>query len=236
MEYFLFEGDCLEVMPSISDNSIDMIMADLPYGTTACKWDSIIPLGLMWMQLKRVYLYCKCGCGSMPNSGKMFISGHNRRGKKNSLEVKEKMSQAAKKRARSPDGILQLQKLAAGTKGKKQSPEHLAKLSLVRKGKKVSEVTKAKMSTSHLLRRHALGEARTDYCDEWFDMEYRNSCRKNICESCGLVNLLSMKVYGLQLATHHKHGKRKCAPDDIQTLCASCHARVHHEERRYHGR
>ena len=39
----IYCGDCLEVMPSIPDKSIDMILCDLPYGTTACKWDIIIP-------------------------------------------------------------------------------------------------------------------------------------------------------------------------------------------------
>ena len=47
-------GDCLEIMKDISDGSIDMVCADPPYGTTACKWDSIIPLEPMWVQLKRV--------------------------------------------------------------------------------------------------------------------------------------------------------------------------------------
>ena len=50
----LLHGDCLELMPAIPDGSVDMILADPPYGTTACKWDSIIPLDLMWAQLKRV--------------------------------------------------------------------------------------------------------------------------------------------------------------------------------------
>jgi len=50
----LIHGDCLEVMRGISDGSVDMVMADPPYGTTACKWDSIIPLEPMWGQLKRV--------------------------------------------------------------------------------------------------------------------------------------------------------------------------------------
>ena len=45
-------GDCLEVMKNIPQNSVDMILADPPYGTTQCKWDSIIPLDLMWGQLK----------------------------------------------------------------------------------------------------------------------------------------------------------------------------------------
>lgn len=46
-------GDCLEVMPSIPDGSVDMVLVDLPYGTTACKWDSIIPLEQMWREVKR---------------------------------------------------------------------------------------------------------------------------------------------------------------------------------------
>lgn len=50
----LILGDCLEKMKDIPDNSIDMVLTDPPYGTTQCKWDSIIPLGLMWEQLKRI--------------------------------------------------------------------------------------------------------------------------------------------------------------------------------------
>lgn len=47
-------GDCLEVMDAMKPGSIDMVMTDPPYGTTACKWDSIIPLEPMWEQLKRL--------------------------------------------------------------------------------------------------------------------------------------------------------------------------------------
>jgi site-specific DNA-methyltransferase (adenine-specific) len=50
----LIQGDCLEKMRDIPDGSIDMILCDPPYGTTACKWDSIIPLKPMWEQLKRI--------------------------------------------------------------------------------------------------------------------------------------------------------------------------------------
>ena len=50
----LMLGDCLERMKEIPDGSVDMILADPPYGTTACKWDSVIDLPLMWEQLKRV--------------------------------------------------------------------------------------------------------------------------------------------------------------------------------------
>lgn len=50
----LFCGDCLQIMPDISSGAIDMVMADVPYGTTACKWDSIIPLEPMWKHLRRL--------------------------------------------------------------------------------------------------------------------------------------------------------------------------------------
>ena len=50
----LMLGDCLERMKEIPDGSVDMILADPPYGTTACKWDSVIPLDKMWKQLKRI--------------------------------------------------------------------------------------------------------------------------------------------------------------------------------------
>ena len=47
-------GDCLEIMPTLADKSVDMILCDLPYGTTACKWDSIIPFEALWKQYKRL--------------------------------------------------------------------------------------------------------------------------------------------------------------------------------------
>lgn len=50
----LYLGDCLEVMRDIPDGSVDMVLTDPPYGTTKCKWDSVIPFEPMWEQLKRV--------------------------------------------------------------------------------------------------------------------------------------------------------------------------------------
>ena len=47
-------ADCLVAMKDIPDKSIDMILADLPYGTTACKWDTIIPFEPLWEQYKRI--------------------------------------------------------------------------------------------------------------------------------------------------------------------------------------
>jgi DNA modification methylase len=50
----LMHGDCLEMMQLIPSGSIDMVLADPPYGTTACKWDTVIPLEGMWAELKRL--------------------------------------------------------------------------------------------------------------------------------------------------------------------------------------
>ena len=50
----LYKGDCLLEMDKIPDKSIDAIICDLPYGTTACKWDSIIDLDLLWKQYRRI--------------------------------------------------------------------------------------------------------------------------------------------------------------------------------------
>ena len=51
---WLMKGDCLERMKEIESGSVDLILTDPPYGTTACKWDSVIPLDKMWEQLKRI--------------------------------------------------------------------------------------------------------------------------------------------------------------------------------------
>ena len=50
----VIQGDCLEVMKGIPNQSIDLILCDLPYGTTPCKWDVIIPFDLLWEQYKRI--------------------------------------------------------------------------------------------------------------------------------------------------------------------------------------
>ena len=53
-EYSLLFGDCLERMKEIPDGGVDLILTDPPYGTTACKWDSVIPFEPMWQELKRI--------------------------------------------------------------------------------------------------------------------------------------------------------------------------------------
>lgn len=50
----LMHGDCLEMMKLIPDGSVDMVLCDLPYGTTACKWDAVIPFADLWVEYRRV--------------------------------------------------------------------------------------------------------------------------------------------------------------------------------------
>ena len=50
----IIHGDCIKVMKYIADASIDLILCDLPYGVTSCKWDSIIPFDILWQQYKRI--------------------------------------------------------------------------------------------------------------------------------------------------------------------------------------
>lgn len=59
MRQEILHGDCLELMKNIPDKSVDMILCDLPYGTTACKWDIIIPFDKLWEQYKRIIKDCR---------------------------------------------------------------------------------------------------------------------------------------------------------------------------------
>jgi len=72
----LILGDCLDVLPKISDKSVDIVLTDPPYGTTACKWDSVIPFSLMWLNLKRIIKDNGCIAlfGSEPFSSALRMS------------------------------------------------------------------------------------------------------------------------------------------------------------------
>jgi len=72
----LYNADCLSILPSLKDNSIDLILTDPPYGTTQCKWDSIIPFEPMWNELKRIIKDNGCIAlfGSEPFSSALRMS------------------------------------------------------------------------------------------------------------------------------------------------------------------
>ena len=76
MKRNLMFGDCLERMKDIPDNSIDCVICDPPYGTTQCKWDSVIDFDLMWEQLKRIVKDDGAIClfGSEPFSSHLRLS------------------------------------------------------------------------------------------------------------------------------------------------------------------
>lgn len=76
MHQLLINGDCLEEMQSIEDGSVDLILTDPPYGTTACKWDVVIPFDPMWEQLKRIIKPNGAIClfGSEPFSSHLRLS------------------------------------------------------------------------------------------------------------------------------------------------------------------
>ncbi|HHQ4453013.1 TPA: DNA-methyltransferase [Aeromonas veronii] len=71
MSIDLFHGDCLDLLPTISDGSIDMVLADPPYGTTQCKWDSVIDLAAMWRELERV---CKPNAAIVMTAAQPFTA------------------------------------------------------------------------------------------------------------------------------------------------------------------
>lgn len=50
----LFNADCFKILPTLKDESIDCIICDLPYGVTACKWDSVLPLNDLWKEYSRL--------------------------------------------------------------------------------------------------------------------------------------------------------------------------------------
>jgi site-specific DNA-methyltransferase (adenine-specific) len=73
----LLAGDCLEVMKGIPDKSVDMVLCDLPYGATYCKWDSVIDMALLWGQYNRILKDKKCAVvlfGSEPFSSTVRMS------------------------------------------------------------------------------------------------------------------------------------------------------------------
>lgn len=67
----LLLGDCLDVLKSVESGSADMVLADLPYGTTACKWDNVIPFEPLWSELNRV---CKSTAAMVMFGQEPFIS------------------------------------------------------------------------------------------------------------------------------------------------------------------
>lgn len=141
----LMQGDCLELMKNIPDGSVDMILTDPPYGTTACKWDSIIPFEPMWEQLKRIIkpngaivLF-----GSQPFTTKLIASnieqfkycwywekekaGNFQLAKKRAMKRIEEVCIFYKKQPiYNPQGLIEVNRVIKNNKTKNGSMGHLA--------------------------------------------------------------------------------------------------------------
>tara|TARA_R110002124_G_scaffold265063_1_gene431771 strand:- start:10 stop:714 length:705 start_codon:yes stop_codon:yes gene_type:complete len=132
----LYKGDCLEVMKTIPDNSIDAIITDPPYGTTACKWDSVIDFELMWEQLNRtikpngaIVLFSKqpftsvLNCSNIKNFKQELIwqkENHDNpmQAKNRFLNVIENISVFYKKKPTyNPQGVIKINKISSSVGG-----------------------------------------------------------------------------------------------------------------------
>lgn len=181
-----------------------------------------------------------------------FIHGHHRKGYKHSEEAKRKVSIANTGKKLSEETK---KKIGAAFKGKKLSKEHVLKISIALRGKNnpmfgkiMSKKSREKMSiaatgnTSHLGHKHseearekislALMRCRTDgYCDIWSDKEYKKDCLKNYCEICKRKEDKTKGKDGRlfsKLGLHHKDlNPKNCHPDNLATLCRSCHTKLH---------
>ena len=67
----LLHGDCLKLMFDLPDNSVDMVCCDMPYGTTACKWDTVLPLDMLWYHYNRI---CKDNAAIVLTASQPFTS------------------------------------------------------------------------------------------------------------------------------------------------------------------
>jgi site-specific DNA-methyltransferase (adenine-specific) len=70
----LYRGDCLEIMPLLEKKSVDMVLCDLPYGTTACRWDSVIPFDKLWAQYDRICKGVMALTSSQPFTSALVLS------------------------------------------------------------------------------------------------------------------------------------------------------------------
>ena len=172
----------------------------------------------------KIHRRCKCGCGGLTNYGKVYIFNHHAFG--NTYATGKKRSKKTRK------------KISLSQMGHKFSEEARKKMSITKLGNtnalghKHSKETKKKMSLAKLnqsketKKRISLSNIKYDpnypYCDIWKDKEYKKDIRKNYCEN------LDCKNNYKRLNNHHIYlDKKRCAPNEVMTLCNPCHAILH---------
>lgn len=145
---------------------------------------------------------CECGCGQVTLISKVsgkpnkFMHGHNQKGITLSKEHKRKI------------GI--------SNKDKIRTEETKRKLSLSHMGYKHTKEQKIKSAISHIKGRNS------DYCDAWFDKEFKNDCREVFCKN------VNCKKSSKKLILHHIDLEpANCCPANLITFCISCHATLH---------
>lgn len=157
---------------------------------------------------------------------KVKLSAINK-GKKFSKETRKKMSISGKNKIFTEK---HRKSLSIAQTGKTMTEEAKRKISIAFKGKKLSK--------EHILKRTiAQMKCRTDgYCDAWSDKEFKKDCKKDRCEICGTKFKIIQKSDGYtipNLLLHHIDcNPKNCHPDNLQTLCAKCHTKLHFELKR----
>jgi len=175
-------------------------------------------------------------------------------GHKPTKETKRKLSEILKGRIFSKEHCQKLSKIRKGTKLSEETKRKLSeahrgrlasnktkqKMSISQKGRKHSEKTKLKMSLSQQNRsedtknKFAISrmKCRIDgYCDAWSDLEYKFECKKDYCEICNTKEIKKIsknnQLYSNLCLHHIDFDKENCCPDNLQTLCRSCHMSLH---------
>jgi hypothetical protein len=179
---------------------------------------------------------CNCGCGQQVNPGRRFIKGHQSR----QPEIRAKIAAAHLGKTVSDASRMKLSntRKEKGIAAGENNPNWNGKCMTQEVRKKISNtLLKHTIPMEQIIRTIITKMEGKDitnhkYCDAWSDPEYHDDLRGPACERCGITNMMSLKLFGMQLANHHKNGNKECGPSDIQTLCMSCHTKLHEELRK----